>query len=123
MADTAKDLYAVLGVPREASADDIRKAYRKLARQYHPDVNKGSKQAEEKFKDVSLANDVLSNPEKRKLYDEFGHDALRQGFDPEQARAYRQWSRTGRGFSFNPDDLAAGGFNFGGAAGGARRPR
>ena len=64
---TPKDLYAILGLPRTASADDIRKAYRKLARKYHPDVNAGNKDAEETFKDVSLAYDVLSNADKRRL--------------------------------------------------------
>ena len=108
MPESAKDLYAVLGVPKSATADDIRKAYRKLARQHHPDMNPGSKTAEEKFKDISLANDVLGSPDKRKQYDEFGADSLRAGFDPEQARAYKQWNRSGRGFSVNPDDL--GGF-------------
>lgn len=118
MPESAKDLYAVLGVAKSASADDIRKAYRKLARQYHPDVNPGKKEAEEKFKDVSLANDVLSDPAKRKLYDEFGADSLKSGFDPDQARAYQQWRGSGRGFSVNPEDLGQFGFR------GARaRPR
>jgi molecular chaperone DnaJ len=91
MAD-ATDHYAVLGVARDASADDIKRAYRKLARQYHPDVNPGNKQAEEKFKQVSTAYDVLSSADKRKLYDEFGAEGVRGGFDPEQARSYRRWS-------------------------------
>lgn len=86
------DYYAALGVSRDASADDIKKAYRKLARKLHPDVNPGNKEAEEKFKRVSAAHEVLSNPEKRKLYDEFGEEGLRGGFDPEQARAYQRWS-------------------------------
>ena len=83
------DLYAVLGVQRQASADEIKKAYRKLARRLHPDVNPGNKQAEERFKEISQAYDVLSDPEKRKLYDEFGMDGLQAGFDAGQARAYR----------------------------------
>src|SRR5712692_11133044 len=76
-----KDLYAVLGVSRQASADDIKKAYRKLARKHHPDVNPGNKQAEERFKEISFAYDVLSEPEKRKIYDEFGFEGLQSGFD------------------------------------------
>jgi molecular chaperone DnaJ len=92
MAD-ATDFYAVLGVARDASADDIKRAYRKLARKHHPDVNPGDKDAEEKFKQVSAAYDVLSDAEKRKLYDEFGSEGVRGGFDPEQARAYQRWSQ------------------------------
>ncbi len=68
----AGDLYATLGVGRSASADEIKKAYRKLARQYHPDRNPGDKQAEERFKEVQNAYDVLSDAEKRKQYDAFG---------------------------------------------------
>jgi len=83
-----RDLYEVLGVPRTASAEDIRKAYRKLARRCHPDVNPGDKAAEERFKEISVANDVLSDPDKRKLYDEFGPEALQAGFDAARARAY-----------------------------------
>jgi curved DNA-binding protein len=69
-----KDYYAVLGVPRNATADDIKKAFRKLARQYHPDTAKDKKTAEAKFKEINEANEVLSDPEKRKKYDEFGPD-------------------------------------------------
>lgn len=90
-----KDYYAALGVSKTATEKEIKKAYRRLARKYHPDVNPGDKAAEEKFKLISEANDVLSNPEKRKLYDEFGEDALRAGFDPEQARAYTRWQQYG----------------------------
>lgn len=111
-----KDLYAILGVERGASDDEIRKAYRKLARKHHPDVNPGNAEAEEKFKELSAAYEVLSNPEKRKLYDEFGKEGLRGGFDPEQARAYQQWkqARTDAGrpfdreaFEFDLGDLFA----------------
>jgi curved DNA-binding protein len=67
-----RDYYAALGVPRTASAADIKKAFRKLARQHHPDVNKGDAAAEQRFKEISEANEVLSDPEKRKLYDQLG---------------------------------------------------
>ncbi len=85
-----KDLYAVLGVPRTASAAEIKKIYRKLARKHHPDVNPGNKAAEERFKEISEAHDILTDPEKRKLYDEFGMAGVQSGFDAEQARAYRE---------------------------------
>ena len=89
----AKDLYAVLGIKRDASADEIKKAYRKLARKYHPDVNPGNKEAEERYKEISAAFEVLSEPKKRKLYDEFAEDGLRPGCDPEHARAYCDWQK------------------------------
>ncbi|MBZ0254050.1 MAG: DnaJ domain-containing protein, partial [Candidatus Methylomirabilis sp.] len=108
MAET--DYYKALGVARGASAEDIRKAYRKLARKYHPDVNPGDKAAEERFKDISVAYDALSGPEKRKLYDEFGEAGLASGFDAEKARSYKRWqedaARTGGGFRFDPSFYA-----------------
>jgi molecular chaperone DnaJ len=104
-----RDYYKILGVPRSASNDEIRKAYRKLARKYHPDINPGNKDAENKFKDISVAHEVLSDSKKRKLYDEFGEAGLASGFDPEKARAYQQWqdqsASTGGSYSFDVGDL------------------
>ncbi len=80
MASDAKpDCYETLGVPRTASADDIKKAYRKLALQCHPDRNPGDKAAEEKFKSLSEAYDILSDPDKRAAYDQYGHAAFQRG--------------------------------------------
>ena len=83
---TKKDYYETLGVKKSASAEDIRKAFRKLARKYHPDVNPGDKSAEEKFKAISEANDVLSDPKKRKIYDQVGFYS--DNIDPATAEAY-----------------------------------
>src|SRR3989344_4633427 len=74
----AKDYYETLGVIKSASASDIKKAYRKLALEYHPDRNK-SKEAHEKFKEVTKAYEVLSDPKKKQMYDQFGHAAFEQG--------------------------------------------
>lgn len=103
-----KDYYNVLGVSRQASADDIKKAYRKLAMKYHPDKNPNDKAAEEKFKDVNEAYDVLSDPKKKQMFDQFGHVGggfgqqqghpfrggfegfgAQQGFDPRQGEAFQ----------------------------------
>ena len=100
-----KDYYETLGVKKSASAEDIRKAFRKLARKYHPDVNPGDKAAEEKFKALSEANEVLSDPKKRKIYDQVGFYS--DNIDPATAEAY---ARAGGG---------AGGFQ-GGGPGNAR---
>jgi DnaJ-class molecular chaperone len=122
------DLYAALGVARTATEDEIRKAYRKLARKYHPDVNPNDRKAEEKFKEISFAYEVLSDQEKRARYDEFGTQGLAQGFDPAQAREYMRWSQGARRSpsyetftsegDFDLDDLLGG--IFGGGLGGRR---
>ncbi|MDE5941769.1 MAG: DnaJ domain-containing protein, partial [Muribaculaceae bacterium] len=75
-----RDYYEVLGVDKNATPDAIKKAYRKLAIQYHPDKNPGDKAAEEKFKEAAEAYEVLSNEEKRQKYDQFGHSMGPQGF-------------------------------------------
>ncbi len=92
---TKKDYYETLGVKKNASADEIRKAFRKLARKYHPDVNPGDKSAEEKFKAISEANDVLSDPKKRKIYDQVGFYS--DNIDPAAAEAYARGGPTGAG--------------------------
>ena len=92
---TKKDYYETLGVKKSASAEDIRKAFRKLARKYHPDVNPGDKSAEEKFKAISEANEVLSDPKKRKIYDQVGFYS--DNIDPAAAEAYARGGATGAG--------------------------
>src|SRR5919201_4359325 len=109
-----KDPYKIRGVDKKASQDEIKKAYRKLARQYHPDKNPGDKAAEERFKDIQQANDVLSDPEKRKQYDQ-GGGIFGGGFDPGAFRT----GTGGPGFGGIGDILSD---LFGGGGGGARRP-
>jgi molecular chaperone DnaJ len=82
MATGKRDYYEVLGVGRQAAADEVKKAYRRLAMQYHPDRNQGDKAAETKFKEISEAYEVLSDTEKRRQYDQFGHDGLKSSFGP-----------------------------------------
>src|ERR1700761_3915329 len=109
MAVNYKDYYAILGVPKSAAEKDIKSAYRKLARKWHPDQNPDNPQAaEEKFKDIQEAYEVLGDPEKRKKYDFLGSDWQRAAREAEQQRSYRQ----AQGADF-------GSFNFGtGGAGG-----
>ena len=90
MAVQFKDYYETLGVPRTASEADIRKHYRKLARQYHPDVNPGDKRAEAKFKELNAANDILSDPDKRAKFDRGEIDA--QGTEKPKQRYYRDFA-------------------------------
>lgn len=138
-----KDYYKILGVDRNADAETIKKAYRKLARQYHPDVNKGDKKAEERFKEINEANDVLSDPEKRKVYDQLGanYQQYRQAGGDPRNYDWSQWA--GQRGGANPfrtrtgtntadfEDLDLGDLfesMFGGRTGGARtqsarRPR
>src|SRR2546430_15776352 len=108
-----KDPYPVLGVSKTASAEEIKKAYRKLAKKLHPDVNPGDKKAEERFKDVSAAFEVVGDPKKRALYDEFGEIALRPGFDEEKAQKFREYQRAaaggGRGGAFGGFEGLSGG--------------
>ena len=117
-----RDLYAVLGVGRTAGADEIKKAYRRLARKHHPDLNPGDKQAEERFKEISVAHDILTDPKQRKLYDEFGMEGLQPGFDPVRAREYKRWAESGHGFSFRREGPSEG-FGFGGFEGSGPRGR
>ena len=105
MATQTKDYYSTLGIKKAATQDEIRKAFRKLARKYHPDVNPGDKKAEERFKEISEANDVLSDEKKRKIYDQLGFYS--DNIDPAAAEAA---ARGGYG----------GGFPGGGAGGRAR---
>jgi molecular chaperone DnaJ len=108
-----KDYYATLGVKKTATQEEVRKAFRKAARKYHPDVNPGDKRAEEKFKEISEANDVLSDEKKRKIYDQVGFYS--DQIDPAQAEAYaRQQQAGGR----TPVDF--GGFDFSGFRDGAQ---
>jgi len=116
MATAQKDYYAALGVKKSASADDIRKAFRKLARKYHPDVNPGDKSAEEKFKTLSEANDVLSDPKKRKIYDQLGFYS--DNIDPATAEAYaRGGGQPGTGFEGFPGGFPGQGAGSTGAGG------
>ena len=122
------DYYRTLGISKDATEADIKKAYRKLARKYHPDVNPGDKDAEQKFKEVNEANEVLSNAEKRKQYDKYGKDWKhaeqfeKAGAGAGQGYSYRRKEDTGFGEDFSSSDYSD--FfesMFGGSAGGFRQ--
>src|SRR5690349_25165058 len=109
---TKQDYYELLGVSRKAPQKEIRQAYRKLARKYHPDLNPGDKSAEEKFKQIQEAYDVLSDTKKRQMYDQFGFNVPGAGGG----------APPGAGYAGSPEDIHFdfGGFDFGGGnAGGA----
>jgi len=109
-----RDFYEVLGVSRSASQDEIRKAYKKLARMFHPDVKPTEPDAEKKFSEITEAYDVLSDAEKRKTYDQFGHAARGAGGNPFQGGG-------GGGGSFDLDDILGGMFGGGSPFGGGGR--
>ena len=123
----SKDYYGTIGVKKTATSDEIRKAFRKLARKYHPDVNPGDKKSEEKFKEISEANDVLSDEKKRKVYDQLGFYS--DSIDPAQAEAaarggyggagggYGQNVYTGGSAAGQGQPFDFGGFDFSGGAG------
>lgn len=116
MADK-RDYYEVLGIDRNASADEIKKAYRKMAKKYHPDLNPGNKEAEEHFKEVNEANAVLSDPEKKARYDQFGH----AGVDPNYGGGGGAGGFGGFGGFEDLGDIF--GSFFGGGFGGGRQSR
>ncbi|MDE6120748.1 MAG: DnaJ domain-containing protein, partial [Muribaculaceae bacterium] len=121
-----RDYYEVLGVSRDATAEQIKKAYRKKAVQYHPDKNPGNKEAEEKFKEAAEAYDVLSDEKKRQMYDQFGH-SMGQGFGGGGGGGYYSQEFDMNDFfsrhNFDLNDLLnqMGFGGFGGATGGSRR--
>jgi curved DNA-binding protein len=124
-----EDYYQILGLKKDASAEDIKKAYRKLAMKYHPDHTKGDKAAEEKFKKISEAYAVLSDKEKRKEYDTFGAEGFRQRFSQEDIFKGFDFGNVFREFGFGSDFFSGRGrgggmrFNFGGGSPFGSQPR
>ena len=119
MAQDKHDYYEVLGVSKGASEDEIKRAYKKLARKYHPDMNPGDKEAEEKFKEINEANEILSDPEKKSRYDQFGFAGVDPNYGAGAGGAYG-----GAGFDFGDLGDIFGSFfggGFGGGFGGQQR--
>ena len=116
MAENKRDYYEVLGVSKGASEEEIKKAYKKLARKYHPDMNPGDKEAEEKFKEINEANEVLSDPDKKARYDQFGF----AGVDPNYGAGAGGGAYSAGGFDFGDLGDIFGSF-FGGGFGAAQR--
>lgn len=106
----AEDPYQLLGIKRDATAAEIRAAYRKLAKQHHPDLNPGNKVAEERFKQVSAANELLSDPEKRARFDRGEIDASGAERAPEPPPGYRHYAEQGAGARYSPGGAGFGGF-------------
>ena len=117
MAQNKRDYYEVLGISKGASEDEIKKAYKKLARKYHPDMNPGDAEAEEKFKEVNEANEVLSDPAKKARYDQFGF----AGVDPSYGAGGTGWGDGAGGFDFGDLGDIFGSFFGGGFGGGQQR--
>src|SRR5580693_157200 len=118
MATTTKqDYYELLGVSHSAAVKDIRAAYRKLARKYHPDLNPGDKSAEEKFKQIQEAYEVLSDSKKRQMYDQFGFNAPGPGGMPPGATGYGGGAPEDMHFDFGGFDFSGGAPGAGGAGG------
>ena len=118
MAQEKRDYYEVLGVSKGASEEEIKKAYKKLARKYHPDMNPGNKEAEEKFKEINEANEILSDPTKKSRYDQFGF----AGVDPNYGAGGGGFGGGAGGFDFGDLGDIFGSF-FGGGFGGAQQRR
>ncbi len=98
-----RDYYEILGVPKEATSEEIKKVYRRLARQYHPDLNPGNKEAEEKFKDIGEAYEVLSDSAKRAQYDQFSRYWKQKGFANKQTPKSKTWDNRANGRNGNQE--------------------